>query len=189
MNGSCGRSRWMPSRRPTPRLHGTFISLANRTAINTGEARAQLRAASGECFPVKGVATRIGRRSDNDIVLADQRVSRHHAVIIDTGTSFVLIDARSANGVELDHNRIRGSAPLCRRSPTCASAIVISSFELRTTLGRRTAVTDRAPLRCERAVGPSSPRRSAGRRRSCAARCGSTRAAFRCGDGRSTPAR
>ncbi len=93
-------------------LARTFISLANRTAINTGEARAQLRAASGECYPVKGVATRIGRRSDNDIVLADQRVSRHHAVIIDTGTSFVLIDARSANGVELDHNRIRGSAPL-----------------------------------------------------------------------------
>jgi SARP family transcriptional regulator, regulator of embCAB operon len=93
-------------------LTHTFISLANRTAINTGEARAQLRAASGECYPVKGVATRIGRRSDNDIVLPDQRVSRHHAVIIDTGTSFVLIDARSANGVELDHNLIRGSAPL-----------------------------------------------------------------------------
>ena len=93
-------------------LTRTFISLANRTAINTGEARAQLRASSGECYPVKGVATRIGRRSDNDIVLADQRVSRHHAVIIDTGTSFVLIDARSANGVELDHNQIRGSAPL-----------------------------------------------------------------------------
>ena len=93
-------------------LARTFISLANRTAINTGEARAQLRAVSGECYPVKGVATRIGRRSDNDIVLADQKVSRHHAVIIDTGTSFVLIDARSANGVDLDHNRIRGSAPL-----------------------------------------------------------------------------
>jgi hypothetical protein len=93
-------------------LTRTFISLANHTAINTGEARAQLRAASGECYPVKGVATRIGRRSDNDVVLPDQRVSRHHAVIIDTGTSFVLIDARSANGVELDHIRIRGSAPL-----------------------------------------------------------------------------
>jgi DNA-binding SARP family transcriptional activator len=93
-------------------LAGTFISLANRTAINTGEARAQLRADSGECYPVKGVATRIGRRSDNDIVLVDPRISRHHAVIVDTGTSFVLIDARSANGVELDHSRIRGSAPL-----------------------------------------------------------------------------
>jgi DNA-binding SARP family transcriptional activator len=94
-------------------IRASFISLANRTAINTGKARAQLRADSGECFPVKGVATRIGRRSDNDIALtADPRVSRHHAVIIDTGTSFILIDARSANGVELDHKQIRGSAPL-----------------------------------------------------------------------------
>jgi pSer/pThr/pTyr-binding forkhead associated (FHA) protein len=93
-------------------IRATFISLANRTAINTGKARAQLRADSGECYEVKGVATRIGRRSDNDIALADPRVSRHHAVIIDTGTSFILIDARSANGVELDHKRIRGSAPL-----------------------------------------------------------------------------
>ncbi|HEX9833877.1 MAG TPA: BTAD domain-containing putative transcriptional regulator [Mycobacterium sp.] len=97
---------------PDTTLAGTFISLANRTAINTGKSRAQLRASTGECFPVKGVATRIGRRSDNDIVLADPRVSRHHAVIIDTGSSFMLIDARSANGVELDHSRIRGSAPL-----------------------------------------------------------------------------
>jgi SARP family transcriptional regulator, regulator of embCAB operon len=97
---------------PDTTLAGTFISLANRTAINTGKERAQLRAATGECYPVKGVATRIGRRSDNDIALNDPRVSRHHAVIIDTGTSFVLIDARSANGVELDHKRIRGSAPL-----------------------------------------------------------------------------
>lgn len=93
-------------------IRATFISLANRTAIDTGKARAQLRSDSGECFEVKGVATRIGRRSDNDIALADPRVSRHHAVIIDTGTSFILIDARSANGVELDHKRIRGSAPL-----------------------------------------------------------------------------
>jgi SARP family transcriptional regulator, regulator of embCAB operon len=93
-------------------IRATFISLANRTAIDTGKARAQLRASNGECFPLKGTATRIGRRSDNDVVLADPRVSRHHAVIIDTGTSFVLIDARSANGVELEHKRIRGSAPL-----------------------------------------------------------------------------
>ncbi|MGO4441889.1 BTAD domain-containing putative transcriptional regulator [Mycobacterium sp. 2YAF39] len=90
----------------------TFISLANRTAINTGKARAQLRAPNGECFRVKGTSTRIGRRSDNDIVLSDPRVSRHHAVIIDTGTSFMLIDAGSANGVELNHTRVRGSAPM-----------------------------------------------------------------------------
>ena len=91
----------------------TFISLVNRSGINTGNLRAQLRSATtGECYPVKGVSTRIGRRSDNDIVLNDPRISRHHAVIVDTGTSFMLIDARSANGVELNHTRVRGSGPL-----------------------------------------------------------------------------
>ena len=41
-------------------------------------------------------------------------VSRRHAVIIDTGTGFVINDLRSANGVEVHDQRIRGSAPLAR---------------------------------------------------------------------------
>ena len=39
-------------------------------------------------------------------------VSRHHAVIIDTGTSFVITDLRSANGVQVGNQRIRGTATL-----------------------------------------------------------------------------
>ena len=50
--------------------------------------------------------------SDNDIVLNDDYVSRHHAVIVDTGTSFVITDLRSANGVEVQRQRIRTSANL-----------------------------------------------------------------------------
>ncbi len=57
-------------------------------------------------------ATRIGRLPDNDIVLDDANVSRHHAVIIDTGTSFVITDLRSANGVDVGGERIRGTATL-----------------------------------------------------------------------------
>ena len=52
------------------------------------------------------------RLPDNDIVLDDVNVSRHHAVIIDTGTSFVITDLRSANGVELGGERIRGTATI-----------------------------------------------------------------------------
>lgn len=40
----------------------------------------------------------IGRASDNDIVLSNPRVSKHHAVIEKEGNSFVLIDNQSANG-------------------------------------------------------------------------------------------
>jgi pSer/pThr/pTyr-binding forkhead associated (FHA) protein len=39
-----------------------------------------------------------GRLPDNDIVLNDDEVSRHHAVIVDTGSGFMIADLRSANG-------------------------------------------------------------------------------------------
>ena len=71
-----------------------------------------LRDASGRIHPLLAAATRIGRLPDNDIVLDDANVSRHHAVIIDTGTSFVITDLRSANGVDVRGQRIRGTATL-----------------------------------------------------------------------------
>ena len=37
---------------------------------------------------------------------------RHHAVITDTGTGFVITDLRSTNGVEVRGKRIRGSVIL-----------------------------------------------------------------------------
>lgn len=74
--------------------------------------RAQLRDTAGRCYPLETVATGIGRRDDNAIVLDDPRVSRHHATVIDTGASFVLNDLRSSNGVQVAGERIRGSATL-----------------------------------------------------------------------------
>lgn len=87
-------------------------AIDQRTAVSTNSAYAQLRDTSGRSHPLPGAATRIGRLPDNDIVLADANVSRHHAVIIDTGTSFIITDLRSANGVEVRHERIRGTATL-----------------------------------------------------------------------------
>lgn len=83
-----------------------------RTAVNATSAVATLREASGRAYPLVATATRIGRLSDNDIVLDDNNVSRHHAVIIDTGTSFVITDLRSANGIDVRGERIRGTATL-----------------------------------------------------------------------------
>ena len=83
-----------------------------RTAVGVQSAPAQLRADSGRVHPLVAAATRIGRLPDNDVVLDDVRVSRHHAVLIDTGTSFVITDLRSANGVEVGGQRIRGTATL-----------------------------------------------------------------------------
>jgi DNA-binding SARP family transcriptional activator len=90
----------------------TIISIDQRTQVSAQSAVACLREPSGQSHPLVAAATRIGRLSDNDIVLDDASVSRHHAVIIDTGTSFVITDLRSANGVYLSDQRIRVSATL-----------------------------------------------------------------------------
>lgn len=82
-------------------------------SLDTGApSRAQLRDAAGRCYPLEAVATGIGRRDDNDVVLDDPKVSRYHATIIDTGASFVINDLRSANGVEVAGRRIRGAETL-----------------------------------------------------------------------------
>ncbi|WP_166906151.1 BTAD domain-containing putative transcriptional regulator [Mycobacterium sp. DL440] len=83
---------------------------AGRTAAGRGSSAAALRDADGRRYPLKPNVTRIGRLPDNDIVLDDAEISRHHAVIIDTGSSFVITDLQSANGVQVRQERIRPSA-------------------------------------------------------------------------------
>ncbi|WP_055400049.1 MULTISPECIES: BTAD domain-containing putative transcriptional regulator [unclassified Mycobacterium] len=82
-----------------------------RTEVRAS-AVAHLRDATGRRHPLRGAATRIGRLADNDIVLDDDTVSRFHAVLVDTGNSFVITDLQSANGVEVAEQRIRTSATL-----------------------------------------------------------------------------
>jgi DNA-binding SARP family transcriptional activator len=73
---------------------------------------AGLRDAAGRRYLLQGPATWIGRLRDNDIVLDDVEVSRYHAVIIDTGSSFVITDLRSANGVQVQDRPLSPSATL-----------------------------------------------------------------------------
>lgn len=87
-------------------------TLDRRTTMAGRPAVARLRAPSGDVHPLIGAATRIGRLPDNDVVLDDAEVSRHHAVVGDTGASFVITDLRSANGVYVHGRRIRGSVEL-----------------------------------------------------------------------------
>jgi SARP family transcriptional regulator, regulator of embCAB operon len=84
----------------------------NATPIRRPVAAA-LRGADGQRYVLAGTATRIGRSSDNDIVLTDVKVSRHHAVITDDGTAFVITDLGSVNGVRVGGQRIDPSAELC----------------------------------------------------------------------------
>jgi SARP family transcriptional regulator, regulator of embCAB operon len=85
---------------------------ASLTASSGPSAVAALLDAAGRRHPLVAASTRIGRLPDNDIVLNDAEVSREHAVIIDTGTNFVIVDLRSANGVLVQHELLRRSATL-----------------------------------------------------------------------------
>jgi SARP family transcriptional regulator, regulator of embCAB operon len=91
---------------------GTITVLDQRATVSGQKAVAYLHAASGRSYPLQSAATRIGRLSDNDIVLDSPNVSRHHAEIVDTGTSYIINDLRSSNGVHVQNQRIRSPVTL-----------------------------------------------------------------------------
>ena len=76
--------------------------------------RGRLSARSGRAQSTRCSQRRPGSGgcTDNEIVLDDANVSRHHAVIIDTGSNFIINDLRSSNGVHVQHQRIRSTATL-----------------------------------------------------------------------------
>lgn len=90
----------------------TLIHSNRRMAAPTQFVIARLLDTAGRHYPVEAADIRIGRLPDNDIVLGDADVSRHHAAIIDTGTGFIIRDLQSANGVEVQGQRIDLSADL-----------------------------------------------------------------------------
>jgi pSer/pThr/pTyr-binding forkhead associated (FHA) protein len=66
-----------------------------------------LASVNGDRFVVRpGATTRIGRALDNDIVVADASVSRHHATIENNNGSYRLRDLGSQNGTFVAGERI-----------------------------------------------------------------------------------
>jgi SARP family transcriptional regulator, regulator of embCAB operon len=89
-------------------------------------------------YPLVATATtRIGRSQDNEIVLSGAKVSRHHAAIINTGSSFVIVDLRSSNGVYVSGRRIHPSAAL-----TDGDQISIAEHDLTFEISSREPVAD-----------------------------------------------
>jgi len=66
---------------------------------------------AGQRFPLKA-NTRLGRAADNEIVLRDAQVSRHHAVINFAGAEYVIADLGSANGTKVNGVQINQPCPL-----------------------------------------------------------------------------
>ena len=61
---------------------------------------------------VEGRTVTIGRAPTNQIVVKDDRCSRHHAEVFSSNGAWTLRDLGSRNGTEMDGNRVRGDHPL-----------------------------------------------------------------------------
>ncbi len=57
-------------------------------------------------FPLTQPTIRIGRDKDNDIVLSDPRISRHHAEIVRTEEGYVVSDLGSANRIRVNGEKV-----------------------------------------------------------------------------------
>ena len=91
-----------------------------------GPVRAVLVDGQGHRHPVGSRGLRLGRLPDNDVVVDDTRASRHHAVLTDTGTGFVVTDLQSTNGTRVDGERVFGVQVL-----TAGSEILIAGRTFR----------------------------------------------------------
>jgi hypothetical protein len=56
---------------------------------------------ASHAFPLRG-EIKLGRDKDNAIVVADQKVSRHHATLTPIDNTFIIADQGSANGTYLN---------------------------------------------------------------------------------------
>lgn len=73
---------------------------------------AELMMEDGRTIPVDENGLRIGRMPDNDLVLNDNLVSRHHCAITGTPAGFVLTDLQSTHGTTVNGERVTIARPL-----------------------------------------------------------------------------
>jgi adenylate cyclase len=133
----------------------------------------RLRFAIGDenrLFPLTGGRVRVGRGSDNDIVLADVSVSRNHAEIRRGPDGWHIHDLQSTNGVEINRVAVR-SAPL-----RPGDRITIGAFELEVEATQPIQLIQPAPLpgagRAMPATGPLAPAGGSGGGEEAAAAAG-----------------
>ena len=62
---------------------------------------------NGTSYAVLRSPTRVGRLPDNDIVLMDRRVSRHHAEFVQKGGRWIVRDNGSTNGIAVNGKVVR----------------------------------------------------------------------------------
>ena len=100
--GNCGARLDAPEAAPVQKMHSA------ETVVGTPAPRrlvVTLGPNKGQAVDL-GVETRIGRETDNQLVLLDPRVSRYHAIVRWRNGEYVVEDLKSANGVAVNGERI-----------------------------------------------------------------------------------
>lgn len=91
-----------------PQYTSVLPQVENPTAPRTGTPNLIW---DNQSYAVLRSPTKIGRLADNDIVLSDKRVSRHHAEVVQQSGRWVVRDTGSTNGTALNGKMIK-EAPL-----------------------------------------------------------------------------
>ncbi|MDT7546740.1 MAG: family transcriptional regulator, regulator of embCAB operon, partial [Actinomycetota bacterium] len=96
-----------------PRLNELSLIPPQRPASMTVRDRvdigpAQLVRDNGPSVTVDGCGLKIGRLADNELVLDEPKVSRHHATIVATRFGYLMTDLRSTNGTLVNGERLLG---------------------------------------------------------------------------------
>jgi hypothetical protein len=112
---------------------------------------------AGSAYALPAGTITIGRHADNQIVIDDPMVSRHHARLTWQGNTFLLEDLGSANGVWVNNRRITNPTPLRHGDVVGLSQAVLLLFSDRpqadATMVEASASSEPAPA----AMLPSSP--------------------------------
>jgi hypothetical protein len=109
-----------PEARPADMGHTMVYSTSDRhqsalEEVGSGAGVARQRAivvAGGKRLVVPAGGAIIGRSRDSDIVLDDSNVSRRHAEISPSGSSWLIQDLGSTNGVRVNGRQVNGPHPL-----------------------------------------------------------------------------
>ena len=72
----------------------------------------RLRIADGRVVPIVKGGLKIGRMTDNDLILDDPKVSRYHAHVLPSRAGMLIKDLASANGVYVDDELVDGGTVL-----------------------------------------------------------------------------
>lgn len=112
---------------------------------------------AGQVFPLQPGATTLGRSAENQIVLSDQTVSRHHARIEARGSQLFISDLGTANGTYVNSQLVRESQPIHPGDIIQMGAILLTLDAAGAPAGVRPAGVPAAPAPNSSSTRPALP--------------------------------